>query len=67
MGNFDTDFCYQLKQEGNGIYLMVVEGEIGIENQVLKAKDAMGISQTEIIHIQSKQPSKILVIEVPMN
>jgi redox-sensitive bicupin YhaK (pirin superfamily) len=46
---------------------MVVEGEIEIENQVLQAKDAMGISQTEIIHIQSKQPSKILVIEVPMN
>ncbi len=67
MGNFDADFSYQLKQEGNGIYLMVVEGEVEIENQVLQAKDAMGISQAEIIHIQSKQPSKILVIEVPMN
>ncbi len=67
MGNFDADFSYQLKQEGNGIYLMVVEGEVEIENQVLQAKDAMGISQAEIIHIQSKLPSKILVIEVPMN
>ena len=58
---------YQLKKQGNGIYLMLVEGQIKIGDQLLTQRDAIGISQTNQIHIEIEANAKILVIEVPMN
>ncbi|MEN9743055.1 MAG: hypothetical protein RLZZ65_860 [Bacteroidota bacterium] len=69
IGEFEANqsATYTLNQAGNGIYVMVVEGSIEINAQVLGAKDAMGISDFEEIQFSIKQNSKILVIEVPMN
>jgi redox-sensitive bicupin YhaK (pirin superfamily) len=58
---------YQLKRQGNGIYLMLVEGQIKIGDQLLTQRDAIGISQTNQIQIEIEANAKILVIEVPMN
>jgi redox-sensitive bicupin YhaK (pirin superfamily) len=69
MGDFtaDTQTSYTIQSSGNGVYIMVVEGEIQIGDQQLKKRDAIGISQTEKVEINCKQNAKILVIEVPMN
>ncbi|MFM7643209.1 MAG: pirin family protein [Sphingomonadales bacterium] len=69
MGEFaaDTQASYTMKSVGNGVYIMVVEGEIQIGDQTLAKRDAIGISQTEKVEISCKQNTKILVIEVPMN
>ncbi len=69
MGNFNqqTSINYALNEPNNGVYLMLIEGEITVGEQRLQAKDAIGISQTENIDIQIFEPSKILIIEVPMN
>jgi redox-sensitive bicupin YhaK (pirin superfamily) len=69
MGEFaaDTQTYYTINSSGNGVYIMVVEGEIQIGDQQLKKRDAIGISQTEKIEINCKQNTKMLVIEVPMN
>jgi redox-sensitive bicupin YhaK (pirin superfamily) len=58
---------YQLKRQGNGIYLMLVEGQIKIGDQLLTQRDAIGISQTNQVQIEIEANAKILVIEVPMN
>ena len=58
---------YQLKKQGNGIYLMLVEGQIKIGDQLLTQRDAIGISQTNQVQIEIEANAKILVIEVPMN
>ena len=69
MGNFNqqTSINYALNEPNNGVYLMLIEGEISVGEQGLQTKDAIGISQTENIDIQIIEPSKILIIEVPMN
>jgi redox-sensitive bicupin YhaK (pirin superfamily) len=69
MGTFKAGSSkeYQLKRQGNGIYLMLVEGQIKIGDQLLTQKDAIGISQTNQIQIEIEANAKILVIEVPMN
>lgn len=69
MGEFaaDSQTSYSIQSSGNGVYIMVVEGEIQIGDQQLKKRDAIGISQTEKVEINCKQNAKILVIEVPMN
>jgi redox-sensitive bicupin YhaK (pirin superfamily) len=62
----NSEFNYTLKSENHGLYLMVVEGEINIENELLSKRDAIGISDTKSIQIKSKSASELLFIEVPM-
>jgi hypothetical protein len=69
LGIFDsnTQVTYKIRIPKNGVYLFLIEGEIEINNQVLKAKDAMGISDFELFEIKVVSKSKILLVEVPMN
>lgn len=62
----NSEFNYTLKSENHGLYVMVVEGEINIDNEILGKRDAMGISETKSINIKSESASELLFIEVPM-
>lgn len=58
---------YSLQSDNNGMYFMVIEGSICINEIVLDNKDAMGIWNTSKINIQIINNANIFVIEVPMN
>ena len=62
----DSNFSYTLKSENHGVYIMVIEGEITIENETLTKRDALGVLQTDTIEIISKENTQLLFIEVPM-
>ncbi|WP_299129461.1 pirin family protein [uncultured Winogradskyella sp.] len=55
------------KSKNNGIYIFVVEGEVAIDDNTLNQRDAMGISETDKITINSNLDSELVIIEVPMN
>lgn len=57
---------YVLHREGNGVYLMLVEGAVNVADKTLWRRDALGISDTDHISITATDPSDVLVIEVPM-
>ncbi|SDG80310.1 hypothetical protein SAMN04488062_102207 [Flavobacterium omnivorum] len=62
----DTNSAYTVRIPENGVYLFLIEGEIEIDTQVLKARDAMGITNFENFKIKIISKSKILLVEVPM-
>lgn len=62
----NSEFNYTLKSENHGLYLMVIEGEINIDNEILAKRDAIGISEVKSVQIKSKSTSELLFIEVPM-
>ena len=64
--NKNTSTDYELKQEGNGVYAFVLEGEVTIEGQKLEKRDGFGIWETTKININASGNSKILLMEVPM-
>ena len=66
LGNFDTTTSYQLNKEGNGVYLMVIEGEVEIDGTILSTRDAIGITEAKAFEIKVLQAAKLLVVEVPM-
>lgn len=68
MGDFDAQkaFRYDLKKQGNGIYLFVLEGNAMVDGTALSRRDALGAWNTETVDISVSPESKILVIEVPM-
>ncbi|MDR1877558.1 MAG: pirin family protein [Flavobacteriaceae bacterium] len=68
-GTFDKGQAidYKIKKTGNGVYIMVIEGEFMAGGQKLNRRDGIGIWDTDSIKIESlSDNSRILLIEVPM-
>jgi quercetin 2,3-dioxygenase len=57
---------YDRHKENNGMYLFLIEGQIGVEGEILNKRDAIGLSETGTISISATGKSKLLVIEIPM-
>lgn len=68
LSDFDKDFSKKLslKKEGNGFYIMNIEGEIEVNGEKLERRDAIGIWETNEIEIQANSNTKFLVMEIPM-
>ena len=68
LSDFDKDFNKKLslKKEGNGFYIMNIEGEIEVDGEKLSTRDAIGISNANEIEIKANTSSKFLVMEIPM-
>ena len=68
MGEFNRDVStiYQLRKEGNGIYVFVLQGEVEIEGQHLASRDGLGIWETKEIQVEAHTESSILIMEVPL-
>jgi redox-sensitive bicupin YhaK (pirin superfamily) len=59
---------YQLKEQGNGVYFMLIDGKAQIDEHLLQKRDATGVwNFVEYIEINFLENSKLLAIEVPMN
>ncbi len=58
---------YKLNNENHGVYIMVLEGRVIVDNTTLEKRDAIGVSEISNISIQTKGcNTKILVIEVAL-
>ena len=68
LSDFDKDFSKKLslKKEGNGFYIMNIEGEIEVSGEKLERRDAIGIWATNEIEIKANTAAKFLVMEIPM-
>jgi quercetin 2,3-dioxygenase len=68
LSDFDADFSKKLllKKEGNGFYIMTIEGEIEVNGEKLEKRDAIGIWETHEIEIKANSNAKFLVMEISM-
>lgn len=68
LSDFDENFSktLSLQKEGNGFYIMNMEGEIQINGEVLGKRDAIGIWDTSELEIKANTSAKFLVMEIPM-
>jgi redox-sensitive bicupin YhaK (pirin superfamily) len=68
LSDFDKDFAKKLvlKKEGNGFYIMNIEGEIEVNGEKLEKRDAIGIWETNEIEIKANSDSRFLIMEIPM-
>ena len=69
LGDFDlnTETYYQIKKDGNGVYIFVINGTFTVENHLLNKRDAMGVWEADKISFEAQPHSKVLLIEVPMS
>jgi len=69
MGKYSTikKESYQLKNPNNGVFFMVVEGEVEFDNQKLKRRDVVEIKDTKDFSFEVSPNSHVMLIEVPMD
>ena len=60
------ELSYTLKQEGNGVYVFVLEGDAVVAGEAFNRRDAVGVTDTNAIQFKANSLSKFLLIEVPM-
>jgi redox-sensitive bicupin YhaK (pirin superfamily) len=68
LGKFDKgiETQYSIKKSGNGVYAFIISGDIRINDQILSARDGLGIWNTENIMIQAESDAEFLLMDVPM-
>ena len=69
MGEFEneTTSTYQVKKEGNGVYIFVLEGNVEVQGENLNKRDGFGVWDTSAIAFKADKGAKFLAMEVPMN
>ena len=68
LSDFEANFSKKLavQKQGNGFYIMNIEGEIEVNGEKLEKRDAIGIWETNEIEIKANTNSRFLIIEIPM-
>ena len=68
MGHFDKGISqtYQLNNPSNGVYILVISGEVVIESNTLSTRDGLGIWDTKSFTMNVEAATRVLVMEVPL-
>jgi len=56
-----------LHGRGQGLYVMVLEGDASVHGQPLERRDAIGVWDVEAVEIEANSGCSLLLIEVPMH
>jgi redox-sensitive bicupin YhaK (pirin superfamily) len=57
---------YQTKFKNSGVYLFVIDGEVKVNDTLLKQRDALGASELDQLKIEASKNADVLAIEIPM-
>ncbi len=61
------ELTYALKNPQSGVFVQLIEGEILVEGNELKGRDAVAFTGATEIGFKASKKSKVLVLEVPMS
>ena len=62
----DNSIEYKNAFEGNGVFLLVINGSVEVDGTLLNKRDALGISETNQFEIKANVDAELLAIEIPM-
>lgn len=57
---------YSVREPGNGLYLMVIDGSVAFGEVTLESRDAIGLTNVSEATFEVKTDASLLLIEVPM-
>ncbi|MES2429889.1 MAG: pirin family protein [Bacteroidota bacterium] len=65
--NAGKQIDYATAFEGNGVFLVVINGSVEVGGKTLGKRDAIGVSDADSFTITATEDTELLAIEVPMN
>ena len=60
------EIVYPIKKDGNGVYIMLINGTITVDGNKLSNRDAIGVYNTKDVRIFVNEDSEILFLDIPM-
>jgi redox-sensitive bicupin YhaK (pirin superfamily) len=68
LGDFSAGHreSYRLRDEGHGVYILVLEGEVEVAGERLGRRDGLGITEAGELEISATTDCQLLVMEVPL-
>lgn len=69
LGRFDpnTVVSHTIQRDGNGAYIFVIQGSATINGETLGTRDAMGLSGTDALTLETGQDgAEILIMDIPL-
>lgn len=68
LAKFDqgTRKSYQVKQKQNGVYVFMIAGKAKIGNQILQARDGLGVWDCDSFDVEALDNAEILLMDVPL-
>jgi quercetin 2,3-dioxygenase len=68
LSDFEKGFSKKLlrQKEGNGFYIINIDGEVKINEEIVEKRDAIGIWEANEIEITATSNARFLVMEIPM-
>jgi len=61
------EISYSTAFKGNGVFLVVINGSVQVNDTQLNKRDALGISETDTFAVIATDDAELLAIEIPMN
>lgn len=68
LANIDAGgtLTYEVKRPGNGVYFLVLNGDMEIADETLDTRDAVGVTDANEVIVKARSYAEVLAIEVPM-
>ncbi|MDX2048265.1 MAG: pirin family protein [Chitinophagaceae bacterium] len=68
LGNLEKgkELTYDIRKDGNGVYVFVIGGNVTIEGTELNSRDGLGITDAKKIKIKADSDAEVLLIDVPL-
>ncbi|WP_430424627.1 pirin family protein [Maribacter litoralis] len=68
LANYDNGITdsYTLKNERNGVYVFVLDGQVEVNGKKLNSRDGLGLWETKEVSFKANSKVDILVMEIPM-
>ncbi len=63
----DQSLVYKNAFKGNGVFLVVIDGEVEIEGNIFSKRDAAAIEATDEFVMKATKDAQLLAIEIPMH
>lgn len=64
--NKNEAICVPVHSTNSGLFIMNIEGELEVEGNALKQRDAVGIWEVKEVKVKIKEDARLMIIEVPM-
>ena len=67
LGEFDAGVSdvYRRHSDGSGVYLFCIEGGLDVAGATIRRRDALALSDVEMIEMEAFEESRFLLMEVP--
>lgn len=57
---------YSVKEEGNGVYFFIIDGDVQVSEESLAKRDGIGVWEASELSLKAGNGAEVLAIEVPM-